>query len=406
MKALEGLLVLDTSGPMGNYCGKLFADLGADVILIEPPEGTALRREPPFIDDIPGPDRSLAFLYANANKRSLVLDLDNSEADRETFRQLAAKANLVIETRRPGEMEALGLGVSTLQALNPALVVTSITPFGQTGPFAQYKAEDIVGMAMGGLLYLGGYPETAPITTYGDQAYAAANLYGATGSLMAVMAAEVTGQGDHVDVSMQESVVMALETAAQYFDLEGSVKKRWGGRQRHAGTGIFPCKDGYIYFMAGGVGGNRFWKLSCDWFEEEGVAGAEQFREEKWFDHDWLSTVEAKRIFAEVFTPFSQRFTMEELYRLGQAKHVPIAPVSTAADLLGNEQLAHRGFFVPMSHPARPEPFLVPGAPYKFERTPWELSRPAPELGQHNAEILKEFNLQTTCSSTQVKEAV
>lgn len=400
MKALDGLLILDTSGPMGNYCGKLFADLGADVILVEPPGGTALRREPPFVDDRPDPDGGLSFLYANGNKRSIVLDLDGSAEDRSVFRALAARAHLLIETRRPGEMAALGLGAKQLMDANPALVVTSITPFGQTGPYAQYVAEDLIGMAMGGLLYLGGYPETPPITSYGNQAYAAANLYGATASMLAVLAAEDTGTGEHVDVSMQESVVMALETAAQFFDLEGSVKKRWGGRQRHAGTGVFPCKDGYIYFMAGGVGGNRFWKLSCDWFDEAGVPGAAQFREEKWFTHDWLGTDEAKRIFAEVFIPFAMTFTMEELYRTGQDKHVPIAPVSTPADLLVNPQLKHRGFFTPMTHPSRTEPFLAPGAPYKLDRTPWSVERPAPRLGQHTAEILAEFGLTHRAQST------
>src|SRR5690606_12967672 len=125
------------SGPMGNYCGKLFADLGADVILIEPPAGTALRREPPFVDDRPDPEGSLRYAYANRRKRSIILDIDHDAGDRERFLRLAEKAHLVIETRRPGEMESLGLGPETLIGRNPQLVVTSITPFGQTGPYAQ-----------------------------------------------------------------------------------------------------------------------------------------------------------------------------------------------------------------------------------------------------------------------------
>ncbi len=391
-RALAGLRVLDLSGPLGNYCGKLFGDLGADVILIEPPEGTALRREPPFVDDKVDIEASLPFAYANTSKRGIVLDLEQ-ERDREVFRRLADTADLVIETFRPGTMSAWGLDYATLSARNPRLVMTSITPFGQTGPYAQYVAEDIIGMAMGGLLYLGGYPDTPPITSYGNQAYAAANLYGATASMMALLAAEQTGTGEHVDVSMQESVVMALETAAQFYDLEGTVKKRWGGKQRHAGTGVFPCKDGYIYFMAGGVGGNRFWRLSCDWFEEEGVPGAEQFREERWFTHEFLGTDEAKKIFADIFIPFARRYTMEELYRKGQEKHVPIAPVSTPADLLTNPQLRHRGFFTEMTHPLRAEPFLAPGAPYQLSTTPWAIARPAPKLGEHTAEVLAELDL-------------
>ena len=390
--ALAGLKVLDLSGPMGNYAGKLFGDLGADVILVEPPGGTALRFEPPFVDDTADIEASLAFAYANTSKRGITLDLD-SERDRAAFRRLAADADLVIETFRPGTMARWGLDHATLARTNPRLVMTSITPFGQTGPYAQYQAEDIVGLAMGGLLWLGGYPETEPITSYGNQAYAGANLYGAVASLLALTSTEATGQGEHVDVSMQESVVMALETAAQFYDLEGSVKKRWGGRQRHAGTGVFPCKDGYIYFMAGGVGGNRFWKLSCDWFDEEAVPGSAQFREPQWLTHEFLGTDEAKRIFADVFVPYASRFTMEELYRKGQDRHVPIAPVSTPADLLKNPQLQHRGFFVEMTHAMRAEPFLAPGAPYRLDRTPWRISRPAPRLGEHNAEILAPLGL-------------
>jgi benzylsuccinate CoA-transferase BbsE subunit len=388
--ALAGLRVLDLSGPLGNYCGKLFGDLGADVILVEPPGGTQLRFEGPFIHDKVDIEGSLAFTYANTSKRSLTLDIEDG-ADRAVLLRLAETADLIIETYRPGTLDALGLDYATLASANPKIVVTSITPFGQTGPYAQYQANDLVGLALGGLLYLGGYPDTAPITTYGNQAYAAANLYGAVASMMALLASEQTGAGEHVDVSMQESVVMALETAAQFYDLEGSVKKRWGGKQRHAGTGVFPCRDGYIYFMAGGVGGNRFWRLSCDWFEEEAVPGSEQFRDERWLTHEFLGTDEAKQIFHDVFVPYAAQFTMEELYRKGQDKHVPIAPVSTPADLLKNPQLRHRGFFTEMKHFLLSEPFLAPGAPYQFSRTPWAMSRPAPRLGEHNAEIFSEI---------------
>src|SRR3954453_2339608 len=140
--ALAGLRVLDLSGPMGNYCGKMFADLGADVILVEPPEGTALRREPPYIDNVPGVERSLAYAYYNTSKRGIALDLD-SRAGQEVFRKLAQTADAVIETEMPGVMQSRGLSYEALSTSRPQLVMASITAFGQSGPYAHYDAEDL-----------------------------------------------------------------------------------------------------------------------------------------------------------------------------------------------------------------------------------------------------------------------
>ncbi|WRL64223.1 CoA transferase [Blastococcus brunescens] len=239
--ALAGLRVLDLSGPMGNYCGKLFAELGADVVLVEPPGGTALRHQPPFAGDRPDPERSLPYLYNNTSKRSLRLDLDHPEGQ-QVLRDLAAGADLLIETDSPGRMAARGLGHEELSADHPGLVTTSITPFGQTGPYAEYEAGDLVCLAMGGLLYLGGYVDGPPVQAGLQQAYVAGNLFGAVASMLAVTAAETTGQGQHVDVSVQESVVMGLENAAQFQDLEGRVRRRTGGRQWRAGAGVFPAR--------------------------------------------------------------------------------------------------------------------------------------------------------------------
>lgn len=403
--ALAGIRVLDLSGPIGNYCSRMFADLGADVVLIEPPEGNDLRRDGPFIDNIPGAERSLPFTYINANKRGIVLDLD-SEDDRAAFAGLAACADLVIESGEPGALDARGIGYRDLSALNPHLVMTSITPFGQTGPYAHYLAEDLVGLAMGGLLYLAGYPDTAPMAAYGRQGYAAASMFAAVGSMMALLAAETRGSGEQVDISMQECVVMGLETAAQFYDLEGTVRKRYAGLQRNAGTGLFPCKDGYVLFMAGGVGGHRFWKMSTEWLVSQGVAGAEQFREPKWQTHEYINTPAAKDIFYSVFVPFSMAHTKLELYEMAQAAHLPIAPLSTTADLVANPQLKHRGFFTEMQHPLVDQPFLAPGAPYRLSATPWSLSRPAPTLGEHTAEILDELRRTSGRRAAPTREAV
>lgn len=384
--ALTGLRVLDLSGPLGNYCGKLFADMGAEVILVEPRDGTRLRSEPPFLNDVPGPEHSLAFAYHNTSKKGVSLDLD-SASGQELFKKLVATADLVIETEAPGVMERRGLGYETLKRIRPQLVYTSITAFGQTGPYADYVAEDIIGLAMGGLLYLGGYADAPPTRVYGNQAFLCANMFGAVAALLAVMEAENTGEGQHVDVSMQECVVMALENSVQFFDLEGTVRKRHAGEQRFAGTGVFDCADGQIYLMAGGIGANKFWSRTIDWFCDEKMAGAEALRADAWTQVDYLKSEEAKKIFADIFVPWAKERTKDYLYREGQRRKIPIAPISQPSDLLASRQLKFREYFVEVPHGPGSKRLLMPGAPYKLSGTPWQVQRPAPRLGEHNAEV-------------------
>jgi benzylsuccinate CoA-transferase BbsE subunit len=385
--ALDGLRVLEIASPLTAYCGKMFADLGADVVLIEPPSGCRQRRERPFLDDSPGIERSLAFAYHNTNKRGVTLNLGAAEGCA-LLRRLARTADLVLEAEKPGVLAQRGLGYEALARENPRLVLTSITAFGQSGPYAQFEGEDLVGLAMGGLLYLGGYPDTAPMRVFGEQAFLGANMYAAVGAMLALTEADASGEGQHVDVSMQECMVMAMENAVQFFDLEGAVRKRYAGIQRWAGTGVFKCSDGYIYMMAGGIGANKFWSHSLQWLLDEQVPGAERLTGERWNDIDYLLTDEAKNTFAEVFAPWVKTRSKAELYHEGQRRHIPLAPINSPADILESKQLAHRGYFVRVPHAHRDEPLLMPGAPYRLSRTRWRITRPAPQLGEHTAEVL------------------
>ena len=384
--ALAGLRILELAGPMAQYCGKMLAELGADVILIEPPGGSAIRNAPPFIADKPGPQRSLAFSYFNTSKRGITLDLENTEG-RDLFRGLAATADLVVETEKPGKLARLGVGYDALSSLKPSLIMTSITGFGQTGPYAQYEWEDLIGLATGGFLYLGGYTDSPPIGAYGEQAFLGASTYAAVASMLALTRAEATGEGDHVDVSLQECMVMALENAVQFYDLEGKVRKRHADVQRWAGTGVFECQDGHIYMMASGIGVNKFWPLSLKWLVDEKVRGVERLQGDEWHAVEYVVTEEAKRIFADVFAPWAKTKTKAYLYHEGQRRHIPLAAINTTADLLKSPQLAAREYFVKVPHPELPEPMLMPGAPYKLEKTPWRVRAPAPRIGEHNAEV-------------------
>ena len=390
--ALTGIRVLELAGAMSQYCGKMFAELGAEVILIEPPGGSAIRNAPPFIADEPGQQRSLAFSYFNTSKRGITLDLGHAEG-RKLFRRLAAGADLVIETEKPGTLERIGCGYEALASVKPSLVVTSITGFGQTGPYAAYEWEDLIGLATGGFLYLGGYTDSPPIGAFGHQAFLGASMYGAVASMLALTRTEGSGQGDHVDVSMQECMVMAMETAVQFYDLEGTVRKRHADVQRFAGTGVFECQDGHIYLMASGIGVNTFWPLSLQWLIDEKVAGVERLTGEEWNSVEYVGTEEAKRIFSEVFSPWAKTKRKAYLYTEGQRRHIPLAAINTTADLLKSPQLAHREFFVSVPHPELESGLRMPGAPYKLARTPWRLRGPAPRVGEHNAAVYGELGI-------------
>lgn len=391
--ALAGIRVLDLAGPAGSYCGKLFADLGADVILVESPGGHPLRREAPFINDVESPEHSLSFAYYQTNKRGITLDLDRAEG-REVFRRLARVAHLVIETDMPGMMAARGLAPAELLQLAPHLVVTSITPFGQTGPYNRFQGEDLTMLAMGGLLYITGYPEL-PTRLYGNQAFLTASMFSAVASIVAVLNAEQSGRGEHVDVSIQEAVAMALENSVPFFDLEGRVRQRSGLTQRYTGAGLFPCSDGYIYVFVGGLAAIRFWDGFVQWMNDEGVEGASRLSGPEWHDRAFRDTSEARSIFAEVFGPFALQRKQMDLYLEAQTRRIPMAPVYSAAGVVNNPHLQARGFFVDVEHAASGRTLRMPGAPYRLSGTPWRVRRPAPRLGEHNEEVFAEIGLST-----------
>ena len=385
-------MVLDLSGALGNYCGKLFADMGADVILVEPAGGAATRKMEPKTKGRSGAEASLVFQYQNTNKRSIVVDLEQPEG-RELLRSMVKGAHLLIESERPGVMESRGLGYQALREIAPQLVMVSITPFGQSGPYAQWQGEDIVGLALGGMLYLGGYTDSPPMAAFGDQACAAANLFASVAAMAAMYEAEASGSGQHIDVSMQECVVMGMENAVQFYDLEGTIRKRTAGQQRLAGTGVFECKDGYIYLMAGGIGSNRFWGITTQWLIDEGLDGAEMLKAPCWTDQDFLASGEAKETFKRIFSQFALSHTKRELHAKGRERRIPIAPICDTSDLDKSEHLNHRQYFVCAEGPGKTL-LGMPGAPYKLSATPWSLRHGAPQLGQHTQEILAALGIE------------
>jgi benzylsuccinate CoA-transferase BbsE subunit len=405
--ALSGVRVIDMSGWSGQYCGKQFADLGADVILVEPLGGSSVRRDGPFIGGSASIEHSIPFAYYNAGKRSVALDLNVTDGQ-QVFKHLVRDADLLIESEKPGLMASRGLDFSTLAAEAPNLVMTSITPFGQTGPYAHYECDDIVALALGGLLYLGGYGDQ-PTAVHGNQAYLAAAQFASVASMMALLGASSGSAGSgaqHIDVSVQECVVMGLETAIQFYDLERNVRTRGSGQLSMAGVGVYRCRDGEIYLMAGGIASTRFWENTVRWMMDGGVADAAQLLEEKWQSHDHLATPEARETFNSLFKPFAARHDKLALYEEGQARRIPICPVRTPKDILESRQLAFRNFFVTQHHPATNRLMTVPGAPYRLSATPWKAGSGAPRLGEHTNEILEGLGYDAVTRAALLKAKV
>jgi len=375
---LTGYRVLDLCDEKGVLCTKLMADLGADVIVIEPPGGSPLRMRAPFYHDQADAERSLYFWYFHTNKRSITLNLATPDGQR-LFKDLVNTADVLVETTPPGCLDALGLDFPHLQALNPRLIMTSITGFGREGPYRNYHAPDIVGLSMGGLTYLCGEPDGPPVPPGGEQGFHLAALNGAMSTLFALWHREVTGAGQHIDVSMQAAVANTLETTHQTYDFNREIRTRRGHR-REAAAYILPCLDGHVAVLSTGRMG---WPRLAQWMQEEGYGDAVA---DPRFTDDYYRAEHEDVVYAALRAFFAPR-RKQDVYHEAQRRRLPLAPVNTAQDLVGSPQLNDRGFFVDVYHPELHATVRYPGAPYALSETPWQLRRRAPTLGEDNEAV-------------------
>ncbi|MBI4234499.1 MAG: CoA transferase [Chloroflexi bacterium] len=384
--------VLDLSDEKGFYCGKMLGDLGADVILAEPPGGHPARNIGPFYQGIPHPERSLLWWSLNTSKRGITLGLETADG-RALLRRLVERVDVVVECFPPGHMARLGLGFDDLVKINPRVILTSITPFGQTGPYAHYKGADIVGLAMGGLMYIIGDPDRPPVRARASQAYFCASLVAALATLLALHNREANSEAQWVDVAVQQSVTWFTPPTFENWDLEGVIIKRVGpGRPvgRFARRVIFPCKDGHVAIM--GVLG-REWPAFIGWMDSEGAAG--ELKDPKWAplaervarrDIPQAPNEETNYVHERII-PWLMTHTVQEIYEEGQRRNIAVFPVNTAKTLTENIQLQAREFWVPVEHPEVGRTITYPGAPYKYSATPWSIQRRAPLIGEHNLEV-------------------
>ena len=377
--ALSDLRVLDfTHYVTGPYATKLLADYGADVLKVERVDGgDGARRMGPFPDDMPHPEKSGMFLHLNTNKRGMTLNLKSAQA-RDIVMRLVESADVVVESFRPGQMATFGLDYATLRTVNPQLVMTSISNFGQTGPYRDFRASDLIIYGMGGEMYSTGLEDREPLKLGENLVLYQAGAIAATATMGAVFA---TGS-QHVDVSIMETQVgsidrrMSMLLAYQY---NGEVSKR--SASATAGgypNGVYICLDGYVQISGGR---NYFERVVA-------MMGApDELLDERWYAPEAQYDPELEDEFNAYFIPWCLERTKQEVWHLAQEAHVLSGPINAASDLVSDANFRQRGAFAEFDHPAAGR-LLYPGRPFIMNESPWSIRRPAPLLGQHTDETL------------------
>jgi crotonobetainyl-CoA:carnitine CoA-transferase CaiB-like acyl-CoA transferase len=393
---LEEYRVLDLTEGKGHLCGRILGDMGADVIKIEPPGGDTARQTGPFYRDQPHPEKSLPWFFTNANKRGITLNLESADGQK-IFRQLIARADLVVESFAPGYLAQLWLDYSALAKVKPDIILTSITPFGQTGPYADYKVTDIIAVAMGGMAYAFGDPDRAPVRISLPQAFFLGSQHAAIGSLLALYHRELTGEGQWIDTSIQEAIMFTLTYYFPHWEHRKAKFMRGGSsasrpRPEPLGTlttrWTFPVKDGQIClaFQGGGRIAVKSSRSLVAWANAEGYAL--KLSDYNWEAWDSTKVVQSEQDFLDSeISPFLLTKTRAELLEMAAKRRLLLAPVNTVADLPHNPQLVSREFWVKVSHPELNKTLTYPGPFVKVDQCPQQVRRRAPLIGEHNQEI-------------------
>jgi crotonobetainyl-CoA:carnitine CoA-transferase CaiB-like acyl-CoA transferase len=389
---LDGIRVLDLSDERGFLAGKILGDLGADVVKIEPPGGDPVRRRGPFLGGIEDPERSLAFLALNTSKRGITLDL-TAPPGRELFAQLLHKADAVLETAAPGAMDQDGIGWKSQAELHPRLVWCSLTPFGQSGPYASWSGHDLVIVALGGNASATGDPDRPPLRCSMPTSAIHACPEAALGIAMALHARNRTGRGQQVDVSMHECQLQSLLSFPGQVAAGLKLPTRPGpriGRTRE----IWPTKDGYITFGLRG-GRPRIENLIAmvAYMDECGRAPA-WMKTHDWqsYNHNLLSDAEIARL-EQGFGDFFRTKTMRELYAQALARKILLAPCNDAKEIFEHRQLRDRGLFATIDYPELGATIEHPVFFAKSTEHQLRVRRRAPRIGEHNREIYSELGV-------------
>ena len=385
--------VLDLTGSLGFLTGKIFGDLGADVVKVEPPGGDPERRWPPFLSGEQGPPQSLYWLAFNANKRGITLSLEEPRG-RELFVRLAKKADFILESFAPGTLDRWDLGYERLREENPSLILVSITPFGQEGPYRDYLGSDLEIMAAGGAMSLAGEKDGEPMRVTVPQAPMWVGAEAAMGALTALAYRALTGRGQRVDVSAQVAVMAALAHAPAFWDLNRVNPERAGiyvtGRSVNgAKMRVFwPCRDGWINFIIyGGAAGRHTNQQLVAWMDEKGLA-PDWLKGVDWrsFEIPSITQGEVDRLEAPI-GEFFLNVTKQEFLEGAIRRQMLGYPVSTIADIHRDPQLAARGFWQDVRDPLTGVSLKYPGGFAVVNGERLMIRRAAPAVGEHNREV-------------------
>ncbi len=379
-QALSDIRVLDlTHHIAGPYATKMLADFGADVIKVERPDGGDMaRRIGPFPGDVPDPEKSGLFLHLNLNKRGVTLNL-KSEAGRKIFLEMVARTDVVVENFAPRVLPSLGLSYETLEQANPRVVLVSLSNYGQTGPYRDFKGTDMTLHGMGGSLYSRGVPEREPYNYGTEVALRQAGIVAAGATMVSLFAREQRGAGEHVDVTIFETQAASMDHRNMEiirYQMVGDTASRLApsGGQGPA----FPCKDGYITLSSRG---RRFEMVLA-------MVDRVDLLEDPRFSTPAAQNKQENILYfeREILMPWLMQRTIAEVWDTAQGLAVQAGPVYTPKNLLADSHFRDRGMWTEVEHPVAGT-FEYPGRPSIWSETPWQVRRPAPLLGQHNVEV-------------------
>ncbi|MEE8301860.1 MAG: CoA transferase [Candidatus Tectomicrobia bacterium] len=368
---LDDVRVLDVSEAVaGPFCTKLLAGLGAEVIKVEKPGcGDMTRRVGPFAHDVPDPEQSALFLYLNTGKKSITLDIQ-SPTGASILRRLAQTCDILVESFSPATLDRLGLGYTDLERFNPGLIFTSITPFGQSGPYRDYKGSELIAQAIGAVMHTVGLPDREPLKIGGYAALYTTGMSAFSATMLALYVRDAEGYGQHIDVSAMETMTMA--------QIHASIQHQFGRTPTRRDSTLVQAQDGWVHpGLERGVGEDT-WNRVCELIGQPGLVDDPRFR-----------TREARREHPHELLAIMSKWTAtqpkEAIYHTFQALRSVAGYVATVEDLFTSQQFLAREFFQTIDHPSIGET-RYPGAPFTIQGTTWCHAR-APYLGEHNAEI-------------------